>query len=234
MTNSESLDPEELKKRFSRYGTQTETFASDAIRFLSASKRAQSDLKTRSHLRRFIGALSGANNRVRDISQENLASSVAATHRVMEHMSQNLVLLSDSLLATQQGLRRLTQMHDQWAEASLKMFIQIGEKLHRMEQSHDKALEDLGIDVGQLKVDVKLLQWKAALDGRSANLHALAPFHRLVSLACEFVHAKPKFWSQTDLDMFKGALTNPGKGAFPKQSMPFDSFLAQVKKLFLH
>lgn len=221
---------DELKNEFARYSLKTEAFATDAIRFCAASRRAQEDLKTRSLLRRSIGIFTGANNRLRDISQEDLAKSLEATHEVLRGFGKEIRLLSDGLYVTQQGLAELTRQHDDFAESVVALFETIAEKLDQLERDvggHSKELERLGVSMDMLKEQVGLLNWKNSLLGGREMPHRMQPLRRLIWLATGFIRAKRICWTENDLNIFVDALKDPHVGDF-RQSQPSASFLDQA------
>ena len=207
-----------LKEEYRKYSLKGEAFATDAIRFCAASKRASQDLKTRSVLRRTIGKFTGANNRLRDISQEGLLKSLEATHEVLRSYGKQINLLTDCLYSTQLGLIELIRRHDDFAKETLKVIVAITEKLDSLEEKQNWQAEELkilGDRVDSLSDTVAMHTWCHKLPAR--QYHKVSSVRRLFSLATSFIRVKPPMcWSKDDLGVFEGALMNQTVGMFER------------------
>jgi len=186
-----------------------EAFLVDALRFQAASQYALEDLKTRSFLRRFVGKFTGANNRLRDISQEHINASLRSTHRYVECLVRNTQFLSDSLIVTHRFVSHLKMEQDLLKDRVVTLFKKTHERLSCVEakiEEHTEEIEKWGIVVAELTNQVKILYWSEGLRSAFGSKRDSPVLVKLFAIAQGFIESKPRFWTNKDLDIFRSRL----------------------------
>jgi len=198
-------------------GQEAGLISKQAIQFLNAANSTSDRQQNRPKWRRFLGKITGGNNKLRDIAQQHDREALRATMKVVEKISQNQVLLVNSIQTCQQMISYIHHKQVELKEWLYDRFVQIDDRFEEAEKHillNKKNIIDLKVNVNKLADRIIVGNWQTHIDLPGKHLHIMRKSGNhitlLFAIISDFFRIKPNWISSADINDLRVAVRNMG------------------------
>ena len=176
----------------------------ESVEALTEAENAQAELANKNFFRRWIGDLTGSNQRLQDKINKNHAIAQYAAQQMLQRIAEQNLMTFDLIAAINNKLN--ASLHDVNAE-----FQKIYQGLSKFLRSNRNELVRMETRLDKIEQNVKLLNWQSSIEYQDFDGEEYVDLDDNAKITClvsDFYDITKGDWSTSDLLLLKRAMSD--------------------------